>query len=212
MCVTILKLFRVLVLCLNLVWARYFTKNDLHGVCIFTRRETPEQGQRGFRLSSLGILLARSVRPRPWRHVPALKALVRELQSTSDDSQDVWAPARRFFELRMARPAAGLGDAWHGWSEELDFDDVDDGEVSFSRYVPELKFISFFAAVARLLADAASPPPPPCAWTLLTHLVQTRSRSPKNTHIYTATRRNGVLPLPGSSGHVFRRPDGRPSL
>jgi hypothetical protein len=186
-------------------------------VCIFTRRETPEHGQRGFRLSSLGILLARSVRPRPWRHVPALKALVRELQSDSDGSQDVWAPARRFFELRKARPAADLGNAWHRWSEELDFD-VDDGgvgEVSFSRstnYVPELNSSFFFAAVARLLADPAPPPPPPCAWALLTHVVQARARSPTNTHIHTTACRSGVLPLPGSSGHVFRRPDGRPSV
>jgi hypothetical protein len=96
-------------------------------VCVFTRRETPEQGQRGFRLRSLGVLLARSVRPRPWRHVPALKALVRELQSETDSSEDIWAPARRFFEQRKA-PHLELGDVdtWHRWSEELDFD-VDDG-------------------------------------------------------------------------------------
>lgn len=105
----------------------YFTKDGLRGVCVFTRRETPEQGQRGFRLRSLGVLLARSVRPRPWRHVPALKALVRELQSETDSSEDIWAPARRFFEQRKA-PHLELGDVdtWHRWSEELDFD-VDDG-------------------------------------------------------------------------------------
>ncbi|KAH9170842.1 hypothetical protein EDB89DRAFT_2230461 [Lactarius sanguifluus] len=65
-----------------------------------------EQDVRGFRLSSLGILLARSLRPRPWRHVPTLKALVRDLHSDSaaqgDSSQGVWEPARRFFELHKA--------------------------------------------------------------------------------------------------------------
>ncbi|KAH9168538.1 hypothetical protein EDB89DRAFT_1855427 [Lactarius sanguifluus] len=109
----------------------YFTKDGLRGVCVFTRRQTSEQGQRGFRLSSLGILLARSLRPRPWRHVPALKALVRDLHSDSaaqgDSSQDVWEPARRFFELRKARleDLGGAG-AWHRWGEELEFD-IDDG-------------------------------------------------------------------------------------
>ena len=110
------------------LWTRYFTKDGLRGVCIFTRRSTTEHGQRGFRLSSLGILLARSVRPRPWRHVPALKALVRELQSNSDSGQDIWAPARQFFELRKTRPAdPGGAGAWHRWSEELDFDVDDSG-------------------------------------------------------------------------------------
>ena len=119
----------------------------MRGVCIFSRRPTSDHGQRGFRLSSLGVLLARSIRPRPWRHVPALKALVRELHSThaSQDgsSLDAWAPARRFFELRKARPAdlEGSG-AWHRWDEELDFDiddggveDGTDGEVSLSLFL-----------------------------------------------------------------------------
>ncbi|KAH9052238.1 hypothetical protein EDB87DRAFT_1725883 [Lactarius vividus] len=57
-------------------------------------------------LSSLGVLLARSLRPHTWRHVPALKALVRNLHSDSvaqgDNSQDIWDPARQFFELRKA--------------------------------------------------------------------------------------------------------------
>ncbi|KAH9012268.1 hypothetical protein EDB84DRAFT_1536650 [Lactarius hengduanensis] len=111
----------------------YFTKDGLHGVCVLTRRQTSEQGQRGFRLSSLGILLARSLRLRPWRHVPALKALVRGLHYDSaaqgDSSQDIWEPARRFFELRKARleDLAGAG-SWHRWDEELEFD-MDDGGV-----------------------------------------------------------------------------------
>jgi hypothetical protein len=58
---------------------------------------------------------------------------VRELQSDSDGSQDVWAPVQRFFELCKSRPAADLGDTWHGWSEELDFEMDDGEEVSFSR-------------------------------------------------------------------------------
>ncbi|KAH9023828.1 hypothetical protein EDB85DRAFT_2183174 [Lactarius pseudohatsudake] len=84
-------------------------------------------------LSSLGILLARSLRPRPWRHIPALKALVRDLHSDSAaqgySSQAVWEPARRFFEPRKAR-LEDLGGAgtWHRWSEELEFD-TDDGGV-----------------------------------------------------------------------------------
>ncbi|KAH8996046.1 hypothetical protein EDB92DRAFT_1943017 [Lactarius akahatsu] len=86
-----------------------FTKNGLRGVCIFTGLPGAGHPSKGLRLSSLGIFLARSLCPRPWRHVPVLKALVRDLHSNSaalrDSSKDVWAPARRFFELRKARLA-----------------------------------------------------------------------------------------------------------
>ncbi|KAH8991567.1 hypothetical protein EDB92DRAFT_2114554 [Lactarius akahatsu] len=105
-------------------------------LCVFTQRQTSEQGQRGLRLSSLGILLARSLCPCPWRHVPVLKALVRDLHSDSaaqgDSCQGVWEPAWRFFELRKARleDLGGAG-AWHRWSEELEFD-MDNGEVEDS--------------------------------------------------------------------------------
>ncbi|KAH9164682.1 hypothetical protein EDB89DRAFT_2077821 [Lactarius sanguifluus] len=100
----------------------YLTKDGLRDMYIFTQRQTSEKGQRGFHLSSLGILLARSFCPRPWHHVPALKAL-------GNSSQDVWEPVRRFFGLRKARleDLGGAG-AWHRWSEELEFD-MDDGGV-----------------------------------------------------------------------------------
>jgi len=108
----------------------YFTKDSQRGVCIFHRRPTSEQGHRGFRLSSLGILLARSVRPRPWQHVAALKALAREIYAPLDPEAggsvrelqgDDWAPAQRFFEERRVRRAdlGGAGE-WRRWSEELD--------------------------------------------------------------------------------------------
>jgi hypothetical protein len=112
---------------------RYFTKDGQHGVCVFRRRKTTEPGHRGFRLSSLGILLAKSRRPRPFRHVKALKALVDTIYSSSciqawesgireptTENFD-WEPARLFFEERKLRRAdlGGAGD-WAGWSAELD--------------------------------------------------------------------------------------------
>ncbi|EDR05971.1 uncharacterized protein LACBIDRAFT_302169 [Laccaria bicolor S238N-H82] len=105
----------------------YFTKDGQHGVCIFRRRKTTEQGHRGFRLSSLGILLAKSQRPRPWRHVQALKDLTTIIYSRLEESgvldptDSDWEPARTFFEERKLRRAdlGGAGD-WNGWSDELD--------------------------------------------------------------------------------------------
>ncbi|KIJ19396.1 hypothetical protein PAXINDRAFT_166590 [Paxillus involutus ATCC 200175] len=105
----------------------YFTKDTHSGVGVFRRRRTTEQGQRGFRLSSLGILLAKSTRARPWRHVDALKILVDtiylslESRGVLEPVEDDWEPARAFFEERMVRRAdlSGAGD-WHGWSYELD--------------------------------------------------------------------------------------------
>ncbi|KAJ8480988.1 hypothetical protein ONZ45_g15459 [Pleurotus djamor] len=104
----------------------YFNRDDHHGVCIFRRRKTTEHGHRGFRLSSMGILLAKSHRPRPWRHTAALKALVTyiysnlELTGILEPTEDDWEPARRFFEERKVR-RADLGGAgrWDGWSHDL---------------------------------------------------------------------------------------------
>ena len=121
----------------------YFTtKDSQRGVCVFRRRQTSEEGQRGFRLSSLGILLERSARPRPWRHLAALKALAQGIygslgqEEVRELREEDWVPARRFFDVRRVR-SADLGGAgeWHGWSEELD--DGGDG-VSF----PSLSLVS----------------------------------------------------------------------
>ncbi|KAK2465002.1 hypothetical protein APHAL10511_003078 [Amanita phalloides] len=106
----------------------YFTKDEQHGVCVFRRRRTTEEGHRGFRLTSLGILLAKSRRPRPWRHVKALKELADTLYERADRSSESlemldedWEPARLFFEERKVRRAdlGGAGD-WNGWSHDLD--------------------------------------------------------------------------------------------
>ncbi|KAH9027393.1 hypothetical protein EDB85DRAFT_2148534 [Lactarius pseudohatsudake] len=85
------------------------------GACIFRRRQTSEHGQCGFRLSSLAILLAGCLHPRPWHHVPALKTLVRGLHF------DPAVQGARLADL-------GCAGAWHGWSEELELD-IDDGGV-----------------------------------------------------------------------------------
>ncbi|KAH9850465.1 hypothetical protein C2E23DRAFT_869926 [Lenzites betulinus] len=105
----------------------YFTKDEHQGVCIFRRRQTTEHGHRGFRLSSLGILLAKSPRPRPWKHVAALKTLVTTIYSALEDRDALdpldadWDPARVFFEERKVRRAdlSGSGN-WLGWNSELE--------------------------------------------------------------------------------------------
>ncbi|KAG2148869.1 hypothetical protein DEU56DRAFT_782570 [Suillus clintonianus] len=118
----------------------YFTKDTHSGVCVFRRRRTAEQGHRGFRLTSLGILLAKSARPRPWRHVAALRALADSLylsletRGILEPSDSDWEPARVFFEERKVRRAdlSGAGE-WHGWSHELDNPDSE-----LSRFNPTM--------------------------------------------------------------------------
>ncbi|KAI0321549.1 hypothetical protein OF83DRAFT_1168398 [Amylostereum chailletii] len=105
----------------------YFTHGSCPGVCVFRRRKTTAHGQRGFRLSSFGVLLAPSVRPRPWLHVPALHALADEFYEASADEdveslhEERWTSARAFFEAREVRheDLGGAGQ-WNGWDEELD--------------------------------------------------------------------------------------------
>ncbi|KAJ7161996.1 hypothetical protein C8R43DRAFT_991893 [Mycena crocata] len=104
----------------------YFTKDGQHGVCVFRRRKTVDQGHRGFRLSSLGILLAKSGRPRPWRHTAALKELTSLIYSRFESSASLiptetdWDPARAFFyERKVTRADLGGAGDWNGWSHEL---------------------------------------------------------------------------------------------
>ncbi|KAF9466739.1 hypothetical protein BDZ94DRAFT_1250646 [Collybia nuda] len=123
----------------------YFTKDDQHGVCVFRRRKTGEQGQRGFRLSSLGILLAKSRRPRPWRHTADLKELIMKIYSQSGESDTLqpedshWEPARAFFDERKVRRAdlGGAGD-WNGWSHEFDELETDPPNSNPTLHLPHL--------------------------------------------------------------------------
>lgn len=114
-------------------------------MCVFRRRETSEHGHRGFRLSSLGILLAKSVRSRPWRHVPALKALIQIIYSSLEDREALeptesdWDPARTFFEQRKVQRVdlAGAGD-WQGWNSELEGSDLQLLETNPTIHLPHL--------------------------------------------------------------------------
>ncbi|KAF5341551.1 hypothetical protein D9758_012571 [Tetrapyrgos nigripes] len=105
----------------------YFSKNGYQGACAFRRVKSTEQGHRGFRLSSLGILVEKTARPRPWQHVSALKDLVAMLYASSeliDSSQPLepdWVPVQRYWEEHRVRDASGSGvRGWEGWSHELD--------------------------------------------------------------------------------------------
>lgn len=93
------------------------------------------------------------MRPRPWRHVAALKALAQEIyalpgQEARDLQEGDWAPAQRFFDERRVRSTdlGGAGD-WHWWSEE--FNDRGDG-VSCPSLLPS-------SVSARALQDENSP-------------------------------------------------------
>ena len=78
------------------------------------------------------------MRPRPWRHIDALKALARETyasleQQVREPQEDDWEPARQFFEERRVQHTdLDRTGEWRRWSEELD----DENEsVSFHSFV-----------------------------------------------------------------------------
>jgi len=72
------------------------------------------------------VLLAKSRRPRPIKHVKALKEILDNLHSKMEPSgvleplESDWEPARSFFEERKLRRSdlGGAGD-WNGWYEEM---------------------------------------------------------------------------------------------
>jgi hypothetical protein len=132
---------------------RYFTKDGQHGVCIFRRRKSTEAGHRGFRLTSFGILLAQSRRPRPWRHVAALKELTSSIYSRLESSSQLqpsgsdWDPAAAFFEARkIRRPDLGGAGDWSGWINELEV-------VRASYYSSVMLFLQLQRRKRRVLAD-----------------------------------------------------------
>ncbi|KAL1942164.1 hypothetical protein VTO73DRAFT_6228 [Trametes versicolor] len=120
----------------------YFNKDEHQGVCVFRRRQTTEHGHRGFRLSSFGVLLAKSPRPKPWKHVATLKSLVDTVYSSLEDRDALdildadWDPARAYFEEHKVRQAdlGGAGN-WQGWNSELEAAPLD---VSPTVHLPHL--------------------------------------------------------------------------
>ncbi|KAF5353574.1 hypothetical protein D9757_013711 [Collybiopsis confluens] len=127
----------------------YFSKDGHQGVCAFLRVKSTEQGHRGFRLTSLGVLLAKSTRPKPWRHVAALKDLMTmlyarmELTNTLQPSEADWEPSRVYFEEHKVRTGGGsvAGAAagnWFGWSNELDGENRDSSSTNPTLHLPHL--------------------------------------------------------------------------
>lgn len=146
----------------SIPFSSYFSKGDHQGVSIFRRRGTSEQGHRGFRLSSLGILLAKSSRPRPWRHVPSLKSLIRSMYSRFkeegiyDPGEFDWSSAESFFEQRKY-PQSGSSDlgAWRGWSDELDSVSAD---VASSLFLPYILCMTDLKLRPSLIRISTTPP------------------------------------------------------
>jgi len=65
---------------------------------------------RGYRLESLGLLVAQSSRPRPWRHLSSLKELSSQLDQLWESSHTQyseperdWAPLKQWYTRRMFR-------------------------------------------------------------------------------------------------------------
>jgi hypothetical protein len=71
---------------------------------------------RGARLISVGVLVAPSLRPRPWRHITALKQFAVHLE----DKYMVKKPLVDYFDLHKARGLSlGEPQVWTGWKDEL---------------------------------------------------------------------------------------------
>jgi len=141
----------------------YFAKGDHQGVSIFRRRETSETGHRGFRLSSLGVLLAKSPRSQPWRHVPSLKFLIRYMYSRFqeegifDPGQFDWSSAESFFkQRRYPQTDSSYSSVWRGWSDELD--SVSANAVLLF-FLPEMLDITDLIFRPSLIRTSTTPPP-----------------------------------------------------
>jgi len=141
----------------------YFARGGHQGVSIFRRRETSETGHRGFRLSSLGVLLAKSPRPQPWRHVPSLKSLIRSMYSRFqeegiyDPGQFDWSSAESFFKQRKDfQTDSSYSGVWRGWSDELET--VSPDAIMFPS-LPGLLFVTDLTFRPSPIRISTTPPP-----------------------------------------------------
>ena len=77
----------------------HITKDSYYGICLFQRHETAEAGMRGYHLRSIGVLVAQSSRPRPWRHISALRDLLQKIYGSDIDN---FAPVESYYEEHKA--------------------------------------------------------------------------------------------------------------
>lgn len=99
----------------------YILQDGYSGICVFRRRPTDVDGHRGSHLSSIGILLEKSTRARPWTHLQALQDLADTLyqaQGRVSAESFNWAPAVAFFESRKLRTPIS-STQWKDWETEL---------------------------------------------------------------------------------------------
>jgi hypothetical protein len=66
----------------------HFSHSSFTGLAIYRRRPTLSHGHRGFRLSSLGILINASQRPRPWTHLDSLKAVADDVYGRAEKREE----------------------------------------------------------------------------------------------------------------------------
>ena len=151
--------------------------------------------------------------PFPWRHIPSLKALVRELHtgpaSWDDSNSGVWAPVQRFLELRKAgRPELGILARGTGAARRSFLIMTVAGPRTASMDRGESHSFAMLRTVLFTIRDdnTIRTPRPTSAHgqAFLARAVYACARSPVNTHIHAATHhRRGVLPFPGARGHVL---------
>jgi hypothetical protein len=75
---------------------------------------------RGYDLRSIGILVAQSPRPTPWRHVSKLRGLISHLYEHTED----WEALSEYFDTKKSVSKVQDEGSWKGWDEEYHDDQV----------------------------------------------------------------------------------------
>lgn len=162
---------------------------------------------RGFRLESLGILVARSSRPRPWRHLASLKELSRKLDdhwtslctqySDAEESRD-WTLLKDWYLRRVFRRIGEEG-KWVDWEEELSSECVRHNSIHSAcafdhlRRPYKARSSSFtFTPFATNLG------------TFVVDIVQAHAGPASSSNLYKSLCRTSMYPCTNSVGHLWR--------
>lgn len=94
----------------------YLTTGVYQGCCVYRRIPSDEEGTRGARMISIGVLVAQSTRPRPWNHINALKRFAVRLE---DDLKERECLKEYFEERKVLNLDLPEEETWNGWEAEL---------------------------------------------------------------------------------------------
>ncbi|KAG8807822.1 hypothetical protein FRC17_004252, partial [Serendipita sp. 399] len=172
-----------------LIYSSYFTKDSYQGVAVYRRITSDEQSRRGARMISVGVIVENSTRPRPWKHINALKRFAVRLEDNLDERDSLEA---YFNEHKVSSTNAPEEEPWDGWEEELSRATMDHPAFHLAHvlHVMGISSLTVFKHALgrrRILIHTHPPVEPACLLAQLAAVISTGEEGSSNVHAQRIT-------------------------